>query len=65
MITEEDEGIEIFCPFCQKPVLIPAGYNRPTYLCTRDPAFRRSFGTASPRGQNRRLKKSLPQGRLF
>ena len=35
MIVEEEEGIEIFCPFCQKPVLIPAGYNRPTYLCPR------------------------------
>ncbi len=35
MIVEDEEGIEVFCPFCQKPVLIPAGYNRPTYLCPR------------------------------
>ena len=35
MIVEDEEGLEVFCPFCQKTVLIPAGYNRPTYLCPR------------------------------
>ncbi len=34
-ITVEEEGIEVFCPYCHKPVIIPAGYNRPVYLCPR------------------------------
>lgn len=34
-ITVEDEGLEVFCPYCGKPVIVPAGYNRPTYLCPR------------------------------
>ena len=32
---EENEGIEVFCPYCGKPVVVPAGYNRATYLCPR------------------------------
>lgn len=34
-MIEEEEGIEIVCPYCGKPVLIPAGYSRATYLCPR------------------------------
>lgn len=32
---DENEGIEVFCPYCGKPVVVPAGYNRSTYLCPR------------------------------
>ena len=32
---EENEGIEVFCPYCGKVVVVPAGYNRPNYLCPR------------------------------
>lgn len=32
---DEEDGIEIFCPYCQKAVLVPAGYSRPTFLCPR------------------------------
>ena len=32
---DENEGLEVFCPYCGKPVVVPAGYNRPTYLCPR------------------------------
>ncbi len=34
-ITVEDEGLEVFCPYCGKAVVVPAGYNRATYLCPR------------------------------
>lgn len=32
---DENEGLEVFCPYCGKPVIVPAGYNRSTYLCPR------------------------------
>ena len=32
---DENEGIEVFCPYCGKPVVVPAGSNRSTYLCPR------------------------------
>lgn len=35
IVVEENEGMEVFCPYCGKPVIVPAGYNRPTYLCPR------------------------------
>ena len=33
---DENEGLEVFCPYCGKPVVVPAGYNRSTYLCPRN-----------------------------
>ena len=33
--VEDEEGIEVFCPYCGKPVLVPAGYSRAVYLCPR------------------------------
>ena len=35
MIEEEEEGIQIVCPYCGKVILLPPGYNRPTYLCPK------------------------------
>lgn len=37
MIVEDDEmeGITVVCPYCGAVLLVPAGYNRPTFLCTR------------------------------
>ena len=36
VIEEDDEeGVQVICPFCGKSVLIPAGYDRPVYMCPR------------------------------
>lgn len=38
MIEEDDEeleGITVVCPYCGALILVPKGYNRPTFLCTR------------------------------
>ena len=34
-MMEEDEGLEIICPHCGRSVFIPAGYDRPMFLCPR------------------------------
>lgn len=37
MIEEDDEmeGITIICPYCGASLFVPAGYSRPTFLCTK------------------------------
>ncbi len=34
-MIEEEEGVYIICPYCGKSILLPPGYDRPTYLCPK------------------------------